>query len=176
MSFSEDAKQLELSFHTTRDLLQRLLKSLERRRAAWVSVRASVVRPDAEIEAVSALLAAEEDRRAGLLTRLRFALPTADGAGGDRNHVNVTRIAAALPRAQGRSLRDANDAVQPLARRVRAEVTLGQRLLKFAQQANAGIAAELVGAATGQGAAAGYDRRARNVQAAGAGRLVDGRI
>ncbi|MEZ6038063.1 MAG: hypothetical protein R3F29_11310 [Planctomycetota bacterium] len=175
MSFCDDARQLELSFRTTRELLQRLLKSLEQRRAAWISVRASVVRPDSEIEEVSGLLAAEEDRRAGLLQRLRLTLPGCDGVAVDHQHVNVTRIAAALPQQQARSLREANDAVQPLARRVRAEVTLGQRLLRFAQHTNTGFAAELAGAAGAQGSTS-YDRRARNVHAAGSGRLVDGRI
>jgi hypothetical protein len=176
MGFSEDTKSLEQSFHATRDLLKQLLSALEQRRSAWVSVRASVLAPSSDIEQLSHQLATEENVRAGLLKRIRLALPTPIGGTVDELHINVTRIAAAMPREQGRALRDAADSVQPLAKMVRAETTLGQRLLRFAKSAQGSIGAELAGVAK-SATLPGYDRRARNLNGTRAfGQLVDGRM
>jgi len=176
MSFSDDAMKLEQSFRATRGLLQHLLDALQERRAAWVSIRPDVLAPSSQIEQLSHQLASEEDRRAGLLKRLRDALPTPIGARPEQLHVNVTRIAAALPSPQSRSLREASDQVTRLAKLVRTETTLGQRLLKFAKNAQSGIDAEVIGAAK-NARAPGYDRRARNINGPNAaGQLVDGRM
>ena len=176
MSFSEDAKRLEQSFLTTKDLLQQLLRALEERRAAWVSVRPEVLAPSSDVETLSQRLALEEDGRNELIRRMRAALPTPPGIDPSKVNVNVTRIAGALPREQGRALRAASDAVQPLARRVRSEVTLGQRLLRFAKNAQTSAEQSLAGAARATQTPV-YDRRARNVAKNGAaGQLVDGRI
>ena len=176
MGFSEDTAGLEQSFHATRDLLKLLLSALEQRRTAWVSVRPDVLAPSSDIEMLSHKLAAEENLRAGLLKRIRLALPTPIGGTSDELHINVTRIAAAMPHAQGRSLREAAASVQPLAKLVRAETTLGQRLLRFAKSAQGSIGAGIAGAAT-SAAMPGYDRRARNLNGPNAaGQLVDGRM
>jgi len=176
MSFSDDAKALERSFVTTQDLLQQLLDALQARRAAWVSVQPDVVAPSTQIEQLSYQLAAEEDRRGELLPRLRAALPTPHGARPDQLHVNVTRIAAALAPEAARALRAASDEVTRLAKLVRAETTLGQRLLKFAQNAQTDVDAEVIGAAK-NARVPGYDRNARNVRGSNAaGQLVDGRM
>lgn len=176
MGFSEDTKTLEQSFHTTRDLLKQLLSALEQRRTAWVSVRPEVLAPSSDIELLSHKLAAEENRRAGLLKNIREALPTPIGGTPDQLHLNITRIAAAMPHDQGRALRDAADAVQPLAKMVRAETTLGQRLLRFAKTAQGSVGGHLVDATT-TASMPGYDRRARNLTGPNAaGQLVDGRM
>ena len=128
------------------------------------------------VEQLSYQLAAEEDRRSELLPRLRAALPTPHGARPDQLHVNVTRIAAALAPEAARALRAASDEVTRLAKLVRAETTLGQRLLKFAQNAQTDVDAEVVGAAK-NARVPGYDRNARNVRGSNAaGQLVDGRM
>jgi chromosome segregation ATPase len=176
MTFSEDSKQLERSLQATRAMLEELVHALQERRAAWVSIRPDVLAPTAEIEQLSRQLAEQEDRRAALLRRFRDALPTPAGARPEELHVNVTRIAAALPPVQGRALRSAADEVTRLAKLVRTETALGQRLLQFAKNAQSGIGAEVIGAANHDGAA-GYDRRARNDNGPNtAGRLVDGRM
>jgi len=176
MSFSEDTKKLEQSFHATRDLLKLLLSALEQRRTAWVSVRPETLQPSSDIELLSHKLAAEENRRAGLLKNIRAALPTPTGGMPGELHLNVTRIAAAMPREEGRALRAAADAVQPLAKMVRAETTLGQRLLRFAKTAQGGIGSKIVEATT-TASMPGYDRRARNQNGpSAAGQLVDGRM
>lgn len=175
MSFSEEARGLEHSFATTEDLLRQLLSALQQRRAAWISVRPDVLAPAPAIEQLSQQLALEEDRRNALLAALRPKLPAPAGVDADSLHVNVTRIAAALPRDRGRALIAAADEVRTLAKLVRTEVTLGQRLLRFAQRTQAEIAPALA-AAAGARAAPGYDRRARSVAGSAAGRLVDGRI
>lgn len=176
MAFSEDTKNLELSFNRTRDLLKLLVSALEQRRTAWVSVRPEVLAPSFDIEQLSHKLAAEENSRAGLLKNIRAALPTPIGGTPEQLHLNVTRIAAAMPREQGRALREAADAVQPLAKMVRAETTLGQRLLRFAKTAQGGIGSKIV-EATNSASMPGYDRRARNLNGPNAaGQLVDGRM
>ena len=79
-------------------------------------------------------------------------------------------------REQGRALRDAADSVQPLAKMVRAETTLGQRLLRFAKSAQGSIGAELAGVAK-SATLPGYDLRARNLNGTRAfGQLVDCRM
>lgn len=174
MTFAAGARELLQSFTTTRTLLRQLLSQLEARRAAWVSVRPSVLQPSAELEQGMQELAREDDRRAGLAKRLRELLPAAAGVPQHEQHVNTTRIAAALPRAEGRALREVADDVARLARQVRTEVTLGQRLLGFARRTQAALHADLTAAGNGPTA---YDHRARSVAAGNrAGRLVDGRM
>ena len=176
MSFSEDTKKLEQSFWKTRDLLKLLLTALEQRRTAWVSVRPELLAPSSDIELLSHKLAAQENVRAGLLKSIREALPTPVGGTPDQLHLNVTRIAAAMPKQAGKALRDAADSVQPLAKMVRAETTLGQRLLRFAKTAQGGIGSKIVDA-TNNATMPGYDRRARNVNGPkAAGQLVDGKM
>jgi hypothetical protein len=176
MSFSDDTNSLEQSFHTTRDLMQQLLASLEERRAAWISVRPDVLAPSSAIEQLSHRLANEENVRIGLLKRIRAALPTPNGASSEELHLNVTRIAAAMPKERSRALRKAADAVQSLAKRVRAETTLGQRLLRFAKSAQGSIGNEITEAAKPANTP-GYDRRARNLTGPrSAGQLVDGKM
>lgn len=175
MGFSEDTKSLEQSFHTTRDLLKQLLSALEARRTAWVSVRPDLLAPSSDIEQISHQLAEQENLRAGLLTRIRAVLPTPIGGKPDALHLNITRIAAAMPREQGRALRAAADAVQPLAKMVRAETTLGQRLLRFAKSAQTTLGGAVVDAKK-SASVPGYDRRARNLTTQTAGQLVDGRM
>lgn len=176
MSFSEDTQKLEASFRSTRELLKLLLKALEQRRTAWVSVRPELLTPSSDIESLSHKLADQENIRAGLLKNIRAALPTPIGGTPEQLHLNVTRIAAAMPTAEGRALRDAADAVQPLAKMVRAETTLGQRLLRFAKTAQDGIGSQIVDA-TNTASMPGYDRRARNLNGPkAAGQLVDGRM
>lgn len=175
MGFSEDTKSLEQSFHTTRDLLKQLLGALEQRRTAWVSVQPDVLAPSSNIEHLSHELASEENLRAGLLKRIRMALPTPIGGTPEQLHLNVTRIAGAMPREEGRALRAAADAVQPLAKMVRAETTMGQRLLRFAKTAQGTLGAGIVDAAKSANTP-GYDRRARNLNGNTAGQLVDGRM
>lgn len=176
MSFSEQTRGLEQSFAVTRELLHQLLQALQERRAAWISVRPDVLAPSPAIEQLSQQLALEEDRRNTLLAGLRQQLPAPIGVAPDALHVNVTRIAAALPRERGRALIAASEQVRTLAKLVRTEVTLGQRLLRFAQRAQAELTPALAVAAGGR-TAPGYDRRARNVAARQtAGRLIDGRM
>jgi hypothetical protein len=161
---------------TTRELMQALLLALQKRRAAWISVRPDVLAPSPDVEQLSLQLAHEENQRAGLLARIRAALPSPAGDDGN-THVNVTRITAAMPAERGRALRRIADEVTRLAKLVRTEVTLGQRLLRFAQSAQAEMTPELAAVAGGRGAVPGYDRRARSVaQAGSAGRLIDGRM
>jgi len=173
MSFSTDCTALEASFRITEGLLRQLLAGLQARRAAWISARPSLLAPSPELERITQLVAQEESRRDELLQRLREALPTPLAADSQVLHVNVTRLAAALPGPAARSLRETADTVTKLAKAVRTEVTLGQRLVRFAQRANPGIATP-TGARSG---APVYDRTARGVRTMGAaGGLVDGRI
>ncbi len=172
MSFAEDATTLERSFRTTHELLRQLLQGLQGRRAAWVSVRPSTLAPSPELERLTQEIAREEASRDELISRLRRALPAPPGAEHTSLHVNVTRIAAALAPAAARSLRDAADGARSLAKAVRAEVTLGQRLVRFAQDVHGGATAPAA-----HGGAPGYDRRAQAVRSAKvAGALVDGRV
>lgn len=173
MSFSDDTRSLTLSFQRTKDLLERLLAALNARRAAWVSARPSTLAPSPELEQLTQEIAREETQRDELLARLRLALPAPFGHAASVSHLNVTRIAAALPQSESQALRDAAAVVQRLAKAVRAEVTLGQRLVRFAQVASAAVAAP----GNTSGRAPGYDRSARVVRANRiAGELVDGRV
>ena len=173
MSFSDDTKTLEQSFSRTQELLQKLLQGLQARRSAWVSARPSTLAPSPELEQLTQEIAREEALRADLLGRIRTALPTPLGGDSAALHINVTRIAAALPLPAARSLRAVADIVQALAKKVRAEVTLGQRLVRFAQTAEDGVhRGKQV-----RSSAPGYDRAARMVRTSKfAGALVDGRV
>ena len=105
--------------------------------------------------------------------QLRAALPQPIGYERAELRVNVSMIAAAMPPTEGRALRDIADRVQSLAKAVRTEVTLGQRLVRFAQDALPGPGRAI---ATRK-EAPGYDRRARTLRSsASAGALVDGRM
>ena len=171
MSFADDTRALEQSFGRTRTLLERLLQGLKARRAAWVSARPSTLAPSPELEHLTQELAREEAQREQLLTRIRRTLPAPLGGDPAHTHVNVTRIAAALPAPAGRALRDLADAVRALAKAVRTEVTLGQRLVRFAQGAVPAGAPD-----GGKGTLPRYDRGARVVRAGKlAGALVDGK-
>lgn len=170
MSFATDTRELELSFARTRELLDRLLQGLKARRAAWVSARPSTLAPSPELEQLTQQIAREEAQRDTLLARIRLVLPAPFGGEPAATHVNVTRIAAALPAGPSRALRDVADAVQKLAKAVRTEVTLGQRLVRFAQDATR------TATPPARGAAPGYDRAARMVRTSRtAGALVDGK-
>lgn len=171
MSFSDDSRDLIASFQNTRQLLEQLLQALRARRAAWVSARPSTLEPSPELERLTQALAHEEASRAPLLDRLRDALPQPFGYARERLHVNTTLLAAAMAPADGKALREAADVVQRLAKNVRAEVTLGQRLVRFARDATA---TALPGNARSR--ELGYDRRARTLHTSTAGALVDGRI
>lgn len=180
MSFSERCARLEQSFLVTADLLRELLQGLQARRIAWGSSRASVVVPSPELERVAQQLAREEAVRAELILQIRRMLPALPGADAASTHVNVTRIAAALPGPQARSLRAAADAATALAKSVRVEVTLGQRLLQFSAHVHESLLAGSTGGRTPKGGAAVYDRNARADRTGGnrgdRGVLVDGKI
>jgi len=170
MSFSEQTRDLERSFQRTRSLLERLLQGLKARRTAWVSARPSTLVPSPELELLTQEIAREEARRDDLLAKIREALPAPFGHGPAASHMNVSRIAAALPAPEARALREVGDAVQLLAKSVRAEVTLGQRLVRFAQAATSAPLARTRNAP-------GYDRAARTVRTGKlAGALVDGKV
>lgn len=173
MSFADDAQELERSFRATHELLRQLLQGLQGRRAAWVSARPSTLAPSPELERLTQEIARAELHRDELLARLQRALPAPLGAGHGSLHLNVTRIAAALAPAAARSLREAADAAKALAKAVRTEVTLGQRLVRFARDAHGGATAP----AAARGGAPGYDRNAHVVRfAKAAGALIDGRV
>lgn len=179
MSFADHTARLERSFRTTTDLLRALLQGLQQRRASWGSARPSVIEPSAELERIAQQLAGEENARTLLLAEIRKVMPSPLGGSGGDLHLNVTRIAAAMPGPDGRSLRAAADEATALAKAVRVEVTLGQRLLRFTQQAHAGVLAQ-IGAGSRPSGAAVYDRSARAARGLGAvrrqGVLVDGRM
>ena len=66
--------------------------------------------------------------------------------------------------------------IRDSAKMVRAETTLGQRLLRFAKSAQSSLDSELTGAAP-TASAPGYDRLARTLNGPKAtGHLVDGRM
>lgn len=170
MSFSEDCRDLQRSFERSETLLGAMLAHLQRRRAAWVSARPSTLAPEPELERLGQDLAREESARDALVKRLRQALPALHASAPGPLHVNVTRIAAAMPPEDGRGLRAVADRVLALARSVRTEVTLGQRLVRYAQEA---LRAAVP---TPRAQPPGYDRSARLAMASGAaGSLLDGR-
>ncbi len=180
MSFSERCTQLEKSFRLTVTLLGELLQGLQARRVAWGSAKASVVVPSPELELVAQKLAGEEAVRAELIPQIRRMLPAPPGANATSTHVNVTRIAAALPGPQARSLREAADAATALAKAIRVEVTVGQRLLQFTQHVHESLMAGSPGSKARKGGASVYDRNARADRTGGTrgerGVLVDGKI
>ena len=170
MSFSEDCRSLQQSFARSAELLTAMLGHLQRRRAAWVSARPSTLAPEPELERLGQDLAREESNRDELVARLRQALPAPLAGAPGPLHVNVTRIAGAMPTEAGRELRTTADRVVALARSVRTEVTLGQRLVRYAQEA---LRAAVP---TPRAQPPGYDRSARLAMASGAaGSLLDGR-
>ena len=180
MSFTEQTKQFEQSFRRTSELLRALLQGLQQRRASWGSARPSVIEPSPEMERIAQSLAGEENDRTLLLAEIRKVMPAPIGGTQNDLHLNVTRIAAAMPAAAAKSLRAAADEATSLAKSVRIEVTLGQRLLRFTQRAHASVF-EQFGAAAGPGTGpAVYDRHARAARGAGTGKrqgvLIDGRM
>lgn len=182
MSFSADTNRLTQSFTTTCDLLQQLLQEMQARRAAWGSARPRTIEPSPQLESLAQQLAGEENERTRLLDAIRRVLPIPAGATAVELHVNVTRIAGALPTVAARALREAADRATALAKAVRVEVTLGQRLLRFTQRAHQSLLGELGTGASVAVGMAGYDRNARIRKGIGAGsasaagRLVDGRL
>jgi len=177
MSFAEHATGLEQSFRSTAELLQKLLRGLQERRTSWVSARPSTMAPSPALEGLAQQLAAEEQARQTLLAHLATFLPRPAGPTADL-HVNVSRIAALLPTAAGRSLRAVADHATEIARRVRIEVTLGERLLKFSHRAQDGFLTQLATGSPATGGAAVYDRNARTHRGVVdvAGSLIDGRL
>lgn len=177
MPFSEDTRDLTSSFRTTQDLLKQLLNGLQARRAAWVAARPSSLEPSPELEQLTQAIAREESVRDELLARIRQAMPRPLGAEPNELHLNVTRIAAALPPAEARALCSASEATTKLAKAVRAEVTLGQRLVRFAQDSQPALLAAPAAAGRPKAGIPGYDRSARALRtAAMAGSLIDGRM
>ena len=178
MSLAEHATALERSFRTTAELLQKLLRGLQERRTSWISARPSTMAPSPALEGIAMQLAAAEQARTRLLEQITALLPLPAGVAATDLHVNVTRIADQLPTAAGRSLRAVADLATGFARKVRVEVTLGERLLKFSHRAQDGFLTQLATGATGTGAAAVYDRNARTRRGVGnvAGSLIDGRL
>lgn len=173
MSFSDDARELENSLRRTHGLMQELLRGLQTRRASWISARPRTLAPSPELEQLTQRIAVEENSREALIERIRKALPAPLNHDHAIQHVNVTRIAAALPTPAARSLREAADAVQLLAKAVRTEVTLGQRLVRFAQDTSP---AATLAQTTRAARVPGYDRGARMVRTPRtAGALVDGK-
>ena len=174
------AAQLEDSFRTTTALLKKMLVGLQGRRMHWASARPSTLQPSAELEQLAGAIAAATQARAGLLTQIAAQLTLPPGMAVPDLHVNVTRIAAVLPMAQGRSLRRAADEATAVAATVRVEVTLGERLLRFTQHAHDGLLGQLAAQSAQPDAAAGYDRSARLRAGLGArftaSKLIDGRI
>jgi hypothetical protein len=178
MSLAEHTHRFERSLHTTAELLQKMLRGLQERRTSWISARPSTMAPSTALEEVAMQLAAEEHVRARLLEQIAPLLPLPAGVAARDLHVNVTRLVASLPDAAARSLRAAADLATGLARKVRGEVTLGGRLLKFSQRAQDGFLTQLATGSAGAGAAAVYDRnaRARSCVVHVAGSLIDGRL
>lgn len=180
MSFHDHTDQLERSFRTTIGLLEQLLQGLKQRRAAWGSARPSTIEPSAEMERIAQALAGEENARTVLLAAIRKSMPTPLGGTADDLHLNVTRIAAAMPTATAKSLRAAADAATALAKSVRVEVTLGQRLLRFTKNAQSAVMEKIGVVGSPATGAAVYDRSARAARVLGGGKragvFVDGRL
>ena len=177
MSLVEFAQRLESSFNTSRRLLTRLLEGLHARRTAWISLRPEQVKPADELDALALELQREDAGRRELLAQLSTLLPTPAGIDTDDTHVNVSRVADAIPPLAARGLRKAADEATTIATRVRRELALGKRLLGFAQRAQESLMSDFD---PGQDSAPkGYDRNARSSRGLGhvtAGHLVDGRM
>ncbi len=180
MSFHEQTDRLERSFRTTCELLRALLQGLQQRRASWASARPSTIEPSAEMETIAQQLAGEENTRTLLLAEIRKVMPAPIGGTSADLHLNVTRIAAAMPAPAAKTLRAAADEATALAKSVRVEVTLGQRLLRFGQRAHESVLQQLGAAAAPPSGASLYDRNARSARGLGAPRrqgvLIDGRM
>ncbi|MEO6594062.1 MAG: hypothetical protein ABIP94_04850 [Planctomycetota bacterium] len=177
MAFSEHTRRLEQSFRATAELQQNLLRCLKERRTAWISARPKTLAPSPELEQLAQALAREEALQRELTAAIGRFLPHPPGHAATDLHVNVTRIAEALAPEAARSLREAAEAATALAKAVRTEVTVGQRLLRFSQRVQQSLAGH-VGDLKGASGRPGYDRQARRQGALGnrEGTLVDGRI
>jgi hypothetical protein len=179
MSLDDLAARLERSFRASEQLLTRLVAGLVERRTAWISARPARVQPTADLDALAAELQAADRARAAIVGELATVLPLPIGLRAADLHVDVTRIAAAIPAVAAQRLRAAAADVTALARRVRREIALGSRLLAFAQRANDGLLADLaVGRQAGNHRS--YDRAAHAHRGMGryvaAGSLIDGRM
>lgn len=183
MSLVEIAEALAGSMRTSTSLLQRLAQGLRDRRTQWISARPSALREPADaLESLSQELQQEDRRREELLAKARAAFPARAGASGPL-HVNVTLLKQHLPPAVAARLDKAASASTAAAKSVRRELALGQRLLRFTQQAHEalldGVGENLARTKDDVGS---YDRNARRVQTAlpgtgpAPGTLVDGRI
>lgn len=180
MSMPEIAEQLIRSFDESAQLLHTMRTELEQRRAQWVSARPSTLAaPATVLEAVQQQLSACDQRCAALFARAAELLPPASGVAASARAVDVSRIAALLPFGQASRLRKAAKTASDLARAVRGEVALGNRLLAFAQRAQESV---LGAVAQDRDDVGSYDRNARRVhaalttQSAPAGSLIDGRM
>lgn len=183
MSLVDRTDALIRSLKLSTTLMQQLAQGLRTRRTQWISAKPSVL-----AEAPTALasltedLQKEEDRRQKLLLELASLLPAMPGAAGPR-HVNTTFLSQHLPRDVAARLRRATDDASGAASQVRRELALGERLLRFTQNAHehlvAGVSQQLAKTRDDVGS---YDRNARRLQAAlprtgsAPGNLVDGRI
>jgi hypothetical protein len=180
MSMHEIAEQLIRSFDESAQHLQTMRTELEQRRAQWVSARPSTLAaPATTLEAVQQQLTAADAARAVLFANAANLLPAAPGVTAADRHIDVSRIAALLPFGQASRLRKAAKTASDLARAVRGEVALGNRLLAFAQRAQDSV---LGSVAHDRDDVGSYDRNARRVhaalttQSAPAGSLIDGRM
>ena len=179
MSTGDAVLRLERSLRRSQELLRQLLQGLQARRTQWASAIPSRLQPSEELDRLAGQIADETTAREVILAELRAALPTLPNVASADLHLDVTRLCAALPRPQSQTLRRAADDVTRLARQVRAEVTFGQRLLRFTQNAQEQSLAAAAGAATATTTC--YDRHARTRSGYGlgvprAGSLLDGRI
>lgn len=180
MSMHEVAEQLIRSFDESARLLETMRAELEQRRAQWVSARPSTLAaPAIALEGIQQQLLALDQRRAELFATAASLLPQTQGLSPAARHLDASRIAAQLPFAQASRLRKAAKHSADLARAVRGEVALGNRLLAFAQRAQESVLGAVAQDRTDVG---GYDRNARRVhaalttQSAPAGSLIDGRM
>ena len=180
MSLNDQGRQLEQSFARTANLLRQLLQGMKARRTAWISARPSTLQPSPELDQLAQKLAGEERARVELLAQIASMLSLPAGVAASELHLNVTRIAGALPTLQGRSLRRTADEVTSLAKTVRAEVALGARLLRFTQQAQDSLLADVAGTTNERNNANAYDQHARLRAALGhgvrTGKLIDGKV
>ncbi|MGE3173673.1 MAG: hypothetical protein AB7O97_13700 [Planctomycetota bacterium] len=183
MSLPEIAENVTRSLQTSAELLARMRDGLVRRRTAWIAARpGTLAEPARALDEHAAALRAEDERRAELLQRARDLLPAPAGAAG-RRHLDASALAAHLAPAPAARLQQAARAAADVARAVRTELAMGERLLRFSQRAHdqllAGVSAAAAAAA---GDVGGYDRTARRVAHAmktapgASGNLIDGRM
>jgi len=177
MSLSDLARRLEQSFRTSNRQLTRLLQGLRERRTAWISARPETVAPADELDALAGELADEDMARTALIGQLSKILPLQPGIAAEDVHINVTRIAEAIPPKAAQSLRLAADEATAVAKQVRRELALGRRLLGFAQRTHESLMADI---ATGSQSndTNGYDRTAQACRGIGSvsASLIDGRM